>query len=524
MTKITYIGGADHVITGNLQFNGGGSIRFEDTNLVFYDGYSDGYTLSEIASRDFITTRGSIQMIIDPTNGQSPPSGTVVTVQPEYNALGYDLKYLQDAFDILPYFVEHNIRIMMKSGTHLAKPNSGRWWSGVFEGFVYVPPIRASVKKAYFDYNPEPPASFYAGIDIYGEGETEIESSQSGTIYYNEHRITRDSGTWTVDEHKGRFVEILTGVTAGEKYIIVGNSTTELEIGDLCRESTGAVTFKIIENDTTCLSSLNGATGIQVGMIAEGDVSEVPISFKNLNFGNSTVNFGSMVIGTHSIAFDRCNILSSGYIYVGSSRGKPKSYLETIDSVIEFTAESLGIYVERGGHLWENASYIRGKAEDSINGALIHAELGGVLDLNSTVIEPDNSYTRSCIRIYGGGVRVDHKMRIYGNGSCTGIWMRDTTHPCSFEDLQGVITDCAIAVHLYSVGRININTNFYDGSTGNTIGWKLENGSQLVINNPQEIEATTDLDIDGDTGSYSLLSNIGDMVIGQYGSSILRRS
>jgi hypothetical protein len=475
------------------------------------DGYFEGAVTTE-----------SINMVVDSSSGTSPPDGTIVTSQAEYDALGYDLKYPQDALDILPHFVNHAVKILLKSGIHLGKSGSSGW-TGVLDGFLHIPPIKPSSKKKYFAPDFSAPATYFPNILFYGEGHTTIEGSQSGTSAT--YSITRDSGTWTTDEHKGKMVEILTGPSAGNIYVIAGNTTTELEVcGNI--SSTGSITFAIIENNTTCLSSLDGVSSSGFG-IALG-ATNIIFEFRDLNFGNSSINFDTIIPSSgdyHNSAttFTRCNLLSKSYLLAGNTYAGTNSRFEISASYMRFTSATneLGLYCDTNGFMRLNGCLIDGTATSA--GALIGTDNGGRYNIANTVFRPDAGFSGSCISLASGSASFSTKLRLYGNSTCTGVFLRDEMGACSIRNIGGVVRDCAIGVHVESVGAININSSFSSGEcTGNTIGWKIENGSSISALNPQIIEATTDIEIDGDNTSYSILDS-GDKIVGAKSSSIIRK-
>jgi hypothetical protein len=204
-----------------------------------------------------LEVNSEINMTVDPSTGVSPPSGTVVHSQADYDALGAPLLYIQDAIDILPLVLNSNIRINLAAGEHLAKSGAGGTGN---QTRCCIQLVRGAMSHKHGAYNSTltSPSNQNAYLYITGTTSTVVYAEEAGTTSGAE--LTRTSGSWTAGELRGKFVIIVTGAGAGLKYPIEENTTTMLRVAGAVFSPAGAVTFRIEEPAAVILPSSDGVT------------------------------------------------------------------------------------------------------------------------------------------------------------------------------------------------------------------------------------------------------------------------
>lgn len=179
-----------------------------------------------------ISSLSDINMAVDYATGTSPPYGTMVRNQAEYDALGITLKYPQDALDILPPILNHRAVVALAAGNHYAKDaSSGRGDGAVIDTFHM--PITYGPSDHYPALILSPtPAGITHGVRFVGSTTT-IEAGIAGTWTTGipgSNLFTRSSGTWVPDELKGKRLSITSGAGAGSIRVIISNTTNTLMV------------------------------------------------------------------------------------------------------------------------------------------------------------------------------------------------------------------------------------------------------------------------------------------------------
>lgn len=203
-----------------------------------------------------LATQESMIWTLDGVLGVSPPEGTIITSQAEFDALGAPLKYAQDVERIRPTFVNHHIRVNVAAGTVPENPDVGPY------GSPYGTLLQGA-GRWHCDKVPWLPVlggdfyTMYPGISFKGT-QTEIDASVAGTFSRDartrRHTFARTAGTWTAGALVGATCEILSGPLAGTIQPIVSNDTTSfLTAGDA---DPGAATVRIYTRASTLLGGL----------------------------------------------------------------------------------------------------------------------------------------------------------------------------------------------------------------------------------------------------------------------------
>lgn len=458
-------------------------------------------------------TNGPIKMEIDYSTGLSPAAGTVVHNQDEYDALTLGssgkLKYPQDALDILPPLIRRYVEIHLGSGNHYAKP--GNLDAGYSCWIALMGGAAPLVKHIYdaswalgflFDY------AYEGAITFYGPNDTELEAAQAGTS--TTYDITRSAGTWTANQHQGKFVLITSGPAAGTKRAIAWNDTTKLYFG-YPLSSTGSIQFEIVEPAAKWLNDDN-AGGIII------DESQYLKGLRQINFVNIQLGTVSAPVEVHVkdglLQFVDCIIEAGNSSPLWhNSNPSPEGAAYLIRCVLHGVSSSGVLYLFGGQY-----SVFGSVVHSACIGSLIDMRAGSFLQLAGTYLVNTNaSYTDQLLRINGGicdasgGATTPN--RIKGAGSEDGVYIDGV----AFTQGQFIIDDCGVAVH--AVCDCEFGT--VSGSN-NTTGWKLGDGAKVQCSNPQNVSATNGIDIDGVVHPYSDLP-ANSWIEGQYGSKIVRR-
>jgi len=437
----------------------------------------------------------SISMVVDPVGGTSPAAGTVVTNQDDYDALGDDLLYMQDVIDILPDKVGYPIFVTVKAGTLALKPGNigvtglngvlaGSWG---FAATSHGPPFSGLTNNGG------------ASIMFTGESNTTLEAAQAGTSTAT--TITRSAGTWTVDEHRGKWALIATGPAAGEKWLIESNTTTALTLRNEL-SSTGSVTFEIVEPAAVCAdSSFPFLLNVGEGLVVE---------LTNIKIGTAADPNGSVYLNGIIRLLD-C------WINVSNINGGI-AYRTAIPDLLIYNSYISGNVIARG------------KGDFDLGGCLMDCVAGGSLEIteqarcflfDTTITAPAGSgYTFPLVQLYAGKLFLAGGIRLDGDGTADGILLKDDGDTDDFygsgPSLQ--IDNCDVALR---VERARVSVVAPSG-TGNTTGIQIsERGDLLLDGDPSSLSATTEISLDGTSHDYTDLPS-GSFINGSGGSRIVR--
>lgn len=453
-----------------------GELEFEDT-------VTSVKTLTELATGASLHTTSDISMRFGP-GGTSPPAGTKITSQSEYNALGYDLESLQDCYRILPLVVDHEITMDAIAGRH---PANGDTYFGLSSQVIF-PPLLSGPEGV---------------IAVQGEATTVHDPSQAGNVPDHNH-IQRSSGTWTVNEHRDRLALITSGIGAGKVCPIVSNTADTLRVSQ--NLATGGCTFEIY---TPSAILEPGYWGIWTA-----ENNNIFTTFKNLVLGDTTTPF-TYINPTGSFSTLECtgrfnNDVLAAALSIGIAFWR-NAFVFT--SGASFKAESTFRRYIIGG------CYIRTDGTSPI----IIGEGGCNYDIYYSTFEATGALSDSILRLGGAALALfQNYSYLIGNGSCVGLKLLRGGSAYFVQGTGFGISNCSSAI---DVDRVRVELPPFDSatSTGNTNGYVLSNGAQVVVDGLADIAATNGIIIDGTTVNYSD-APVGDYLVGSAGSSILRLS
>lgn len=450
------------------------------------------------------STQERLIMYVGFATGSSPAEGTKVVNQAEYDALGADLKYLDDAFAILPDNIAWPVEIHLRDGVQHPNPDN-LYYTPALDGeqLIMVPQRLRSVDSR-IDYSNT--SYYYPSIYIIGDNKTVLDAEQSGTIAAD--NITRDSGTWTANEHQGKLVLITSGAGAGKIAPIYKNDTTTLYIPNL--EDSGSCNFEIYEPASSLEYNVpgNAFTGLgydNVNAMIAVDIFNVTVGSTSTpaasTSGAHNYYFHDSIFHTQRLQFD--GVLNVGRFYFynscmliddAASAGLRFGYCET--DFRESAVLGVGAFnhplltLHSGIEFWsaDSVFYLTTDHDE----ALLYVDSLASLELS-------------------GGKFIGP-----GTGNATGYLILGHVS----GDI-GIIQDCGAGVNvsggILTVGYVSSN------SSGNTDGIVVSDGGQLVVGSPGNLGgSSSEITIDGEAFLYSDLSS-GDSLTGQSGSQIVSR-
>jgi hypothetical protein len=450
-----------------------------------------------------------IIMRVDPVAGVSPAAGIKVVDQAGYDALGGDLLYAQDAIDILPDILMYNVVVTLAAGTHGVKPGSG----GSFPGRDKIIAVPERIKSGM-------PSSalvldfvnnrFWFGLHFEGEDITIIDASQSGTVSSDGYIVTRDTGTWTAHEHRGRLIQIDSGAGAGNLMPILDNTATTLELGDA--STAGTMAFTIYEPSAV----LDGAGSfIAIDLAATVGESAIHTVLYNVKVGTET---SPMWITCYAFLVT----VYSMYFLSDYSSLNRFGLMRTVDCSFRFLGVTVPFALD-GHAMW----FAWGCAMSGYGSSpFITVNNGGILYFleNALLAESGHGAGVPLINIESfGQLDADYHLRLFGNGICDLLRVRGVP---SLNNATGrnvpLTLKNAVNAIVFDGGVSEILPVFSVAPTGITNGWVLQNGAQVQTKNPTDMVATNLAIIDGETFTSADFSAVGDAVVGRYGSSMTR--
>jgi len=475
-----------------------------------------------------------ITMRVDHATGTSPPSGTKIKNQAEYDALGYDLKYRDDAWDITMgagVALKYPIRVLVAPGVQYAKPNNlgllaafGANYTGhigIFGG------VRAGAPTAFFADFTNYPWSSWGEIIFEDETPTILESGITGTtsnnVGYVPYIDRTDAGTWTVDQHKGSFAVITSGPNAGLMVPIGWNTTTRLYVGGGFG-AVGAVTFQIQTPGAVCVDS-DGAGSFQFD--AAPHRLGVDVEYRGLQFGNATYPFWGMSYNVGMLYVVGCkiwNVRTNNPPVIHFDQLGERGTIYMDQCTVRGSNRSAG-YGAGGMELFRSVFVGTNSARE-----VLEVRDHYLTGLGNLLIHESASQTAPILNLVGvDGVYLPHGdtfiFMLKGANGTSGIGLRiDKTPGTSIH--WHTAPEARIEVYDVGVGvDVKSDIKILNVTGSNVVtAWQVQDGARLVVQNPANLVATTnDVDIDGDVFDYATyFGAVGDGVEGVNGSVVLR--
>ena len=424
----------------DTKLEAGPGIDFEKLRLAANEAWRISAPVSTATQEDMTWT-------LDPVTGVSPPIGTIIETQAQFDALGAPLLYGNDVERIRPYWCNHNIIVLCAAGTIAA--HGGLDFGPGYGDFILSQRGPAVNRDGVYDFTRSGgPASWwgaYPSTIVFAGTTVDIDASVAGTFSRDartrQHTFTRTAGTWTAGALVGKWCEILTGPLAGTFNPIRSNDAGSFMIpGDA---DPGAVTVRIYELAT----HVEGGLYLGMGTSAPAGVSPFGWVFRNLDFQRPGAGAGYQSANSQATFFDSCYI---------------RGFCRLDAGTLMLTACIYESNLSDGGSLDSfGPSYV------TIYNCWLHGGGGGeLLYLRSSV---RGTLGQNCLEagpgyagymLYFGEDCLMESMTgltyLKGNGTCYGILMWGQSH---FADRGWIVVDnCISAVNVFNqtVGTLNM--------------------------------------------------------------------
>jgi len=479
------------------------------------------------------STKEMMTWIVDYATGVSPPDGTVITTQAEFNALGAPLKFVQDIERVRPFFIEHGLRVKVLAGDQWAMPGGYLTYSGGDRHAIfYAAPItqgrqRPANRDTQLVWVAEG-AAVSNGILIYGEL-ADVYTGIAGTWSQNadlEYTFTRSAGSWTPDELKGLFAEMQSGPKAGSRIPIVWNDATSFTLPGIIGSGVGTV--DIIQMATRLRGRTFAGDRTSYGILLQGIQASVGYPVGPL------WQFRFLDIDEDGDALSISFLQSRATIAWCRMRGTLSwpSYLQITNSRIDIpylAIDGLQQYVSSPGVLYLSGCAIVGGASTGKMLYLRGGGIGGFGAITETTFKAGPSFTGWLWQfIYGGqDFETDSgHVLLLGNTVCNGVNILPHGGPCIIREDQWInVRNCAQAVSIER-GRVQSKAFNAAGFSGN--------GYNLLVTDA-DADIPTGLVTAGGTPTYALYLDgvtytpaqiaalaltVGDSIEGQRGSLV----
>jgi len=481
-----------------------------------------GGSLVPPMTQEYNRTDGYIYMRVSPT-GTSPADGTVVHNQDEYDALGANLRYINDVFRILPDILMAPIVVTLADGVHTEDttrpPPSG------FSQLTIRVPQRLRFGLGPFWYGDDfTNLRYTAAINIEGENRTTIEASQAGTLGGTGNFVlTRSSGSWTPNEHRGRLVLFDSGVNAGSIAPIISNTATELILSTHIY-SAGSCNFTIFEPSASIVCTDAGGKYVYAPATGDGIVG---VTLYNVKVGTPTYPCEYFAWNGNAYNYAIYSMFElGGYTAIYVSGGEVIG--SRIDSSsIHCTGES-AIAVVDNAYLFTWGLAVWGSPTGTY--PLIRVTGGSKLYAVDGAFHNTSGNSNQAVLQLSSGASLDsdYGIRLIGTGVESGLQVLGEAHMwyeyARAAYVRMTFENVGVAVDVDG-GKLNGSVVAYPVSpTGVGTGWRLKNGAQVASLNPSQVGGTTNITIDGESKTYATdLANAGDVINGRYGSRFVRR-
>jgi hypothetical protein len=471
-------------------------------------------------------TTSNIEMSVDYTLGTSPPVGTIVHNQAEYDALAAPLKYVQDVIDILPLGIGHNVLAYVEDGIHYAKPDS----LGVPGWGFAVATLRKSFlhckSQPYDDTNL---ISYVAGtIMIRGRNRTALVPEMAGTITAasNGAFITAVGTTWTPNVYKGKMAIVLTGASAGLVFPIRENEATAIHAPGDNAYASGACTFEIYEPAAILQATTDGIDWYGYGLNASDMNSDVSVDFIDLQIESRNYFLAYAYSAGRPFNIYYCMLhVSADANICGMWDSSMEIYNSALhlDSGWEAASSSAGM---KPGYLRINGCALYGSP--SAGRFFIFADMLSTIAIFSSSIVPDAGWAGTCIYMRSSNLYAGGFSAIFGNSLCkavsiSGSWGQGD---CTLGGHQIYVSSCTTILEVSNCRALTY-PEYVIGwyCSDNDVGWDITGGSVVrdVYASRFGPGAIVTLKIDGiDYSAYYGTMVSGDQLVGPSGSVFMK--
>jgi hypothetical protein len=514
--KNTYYG--DHRFPNGLIIDADHNIQADATNGLNFTDPING----EVGMPALINDRiqGKVQeqiiMAVDYSTGISPATNMKVFTQADYDALGYPVKYWQDAIDLIPSDANYKVTINVANGLHYARPGT-TGGNPALKAALILPQFKHSESQDMMNAS----INFVAAM-------ADVETGIAVTV--SAEGVTRTSGAWSEDELLDQFIIITSGASSGADAIPVWKNSTSMAYLAKKFTALGAAVVSVVKPGATFMPQWDDGTALNVGIYSRFiGLASIPIKFEGIAFGNADKpwNYWNALTG-QSIWYTQCVAYGTQFIGTFESYSSASYSRIWMSSVVLHSIEG---YSARSVFSMDGVSSVGGSGVVVLGSTSASALImlgdyysGSVLRISNLVVRPSASFSKVLVGLYCGALfypaSSSSPCKIQGNGICTGIkighYRGEQSYVSNLASMR--IQDCAIAFDIS--GNTESLEALLPDSTGNTVGWKIEGGGRVVIKTPSQIAATTEMQIDGDSITYAALP-AGTTFEGALGSSVI---
>lgn len=505
---------------------------FYDTDGLWIVGYRyigpTGGGAGSVGASDvdpLIRTQESINMEVDHATGIEPPAGSIIRTQAEYDALvgSSPLKYCENVREILPEFIDHFIHADVFAGLQYAKPKDIVAGFPNAYAFLYFNNWLSSKDQTHFEFVS---GEFRERAKIRFRGaEVVLEAEQTGTINTSTYSLQATSASWTPDEWVGKWIKVTADASAGQYTVIDSNTSDTLYFtGSL--STSGACSFEIVEPDTTLVMSSDGSSADVFQFIRRPLPTTMPtgveLIFESVKVGTASYPCKPVLVSGAKIKFNRCafRMHDTNYLFMLDNNISISSALHMIDCHVDAPTSSCDLMFDfrnEMAYVILDGILMTGECVSSV---MVMESVGPSLAWLDTIFRVD---VPTVFLVYGGGIDFEGRNIIDGMGTATGLYAVGTQlgGKIKFETMSTLsINDCAVALDFNAVGHVH---SYYSPvGSGNAVGWRIREGSQVVIRGGlSSLGATDEIEIDGQVIDYADMP-AGSRLHGEDGSMLVR--
>ncbi len=324
--------------------------------------------------------------------------------------------------------------------------------------------------------------------------------------------------TWTVNDLRGRFVEVTGGTGSGQIRVVQSNTADTITIAGTWTAVTGTSTFAIRDSVSVVNSGvvvpvqINAVVGTAaIGFVIYDNLAEVGVGTTSAlvgveNMRIATAN-GIQITNTSKSLIRQCQ-----FIVGASGIGIRLLSLSSVALYSSYFDASSGLYgfysVSSSGPQFLSTSLIRG----GIAGLAV-SDAGNGFNVLGVAIEASTSYgvwvNGPISKSQFNGVRID--CGGVGTGIAILFGSSNGTMGGSIAGIGGDISNCPTAISATGTHHLSL-ASVWSG-TGNTTAISLTEGAALKLSSTSTITGTTELSIDGTTYTIAQMRALSPKII-----------
>jgi hypothetical protein len=499
--------------------------------------------VDEAAVREFsvLRTTTNIVMSVDDATGIIPPSGTLVTNQTEYDALGGPLKRAQYALDILPNGIGPYVIVNLEDGEHPGVEGN------VGNDGTYLETAWLAINKSFYTVDSSIVANtvpsgnmndaFLQNGRIYfvGRNNTELEPEQAGTTSGLDYFVRSTGSDWVTNEFQGKLMDVTSGFYTGYKIPICSNTSTTLEVPAEYFSASGlAMRFTIVEPKAIGIAAFASGEYQWYGIeVARGKAGlNADIEFRNIQFGKDGLGFAESNTGTGNGALEFKNCIG----YLAADTNFFMSYGQVVSNPIKLyeccfvpSSEGAGanvIHTDDSCYLYSRGCFIKANSGGGASAA-IKLIGGGIADISKlTIYDTTGNNSKYGISIAGSYLKLgSYNFRAVTSG--TGVALQLGCFEGGLAQIHMFnhfkCTDAyAVISNVGAFCQVGGSGTFLNCS-GNTFGARISSGGFLALNAPSGMGGTTNCNVDAVDYTWAGdFANAGSTVEGSAGSELKR--